>query len=124
MMMMSAEKTIRAQARAVLRGGWMKAIFAMIMVLLGAAFVDCISSVITLIYFELDLDMLWVDVLYYSVIVLVDFTAFFLISPIINGYIRMFYRARQTIFIMLKICSITFKTIITARRYPSTSVLF
>lgn len=90
--MMSAEKTIRAQARAVLRGGWMKAIFAMIMVLLGAAFVDCISSVITLIYFELDLDMLWVDVLYYSVIVLVDFTAFFLISPIINGYIRMFYR--------------------------------
>lgn len=90
-MIVSAEKTIRAQARAILRGGWMKAVFGMILLLLGAAFVDCISSVITLVYLEYFSEIQWLDI-YYLFVAIIDFAVVFLISPIINGYIRMFYR--------------------------------
>lgn len=90
---MSAEKIIRAQARAVLRGGWMKAIFAFIMLLFVIAFVDCIFASITLLFTELGPEDPISNIMYNFLIFPVVFATAFLLSPILNGYIRMYYKA-------------------------------
>lgn len=92
---LSAEKTIRNQARATLRGGWMKAIAALLILFAGAAFVDCVISLLSFLFNHENQTELWLDVLNYSVTPVVGFITAFLISPLFNGYIRVFYRAAE-----------------------------
>lgn len=82
---------IKAQARATLRGGWLKAIAALVILLCYFAFVDCIISIPVAIFFNDTPNELYMDIIGYTVTPLVGFAAAFLLSPFINGYIRLFY---------------------------------
>ncbi len=91
---MSAEKAIRAQARMTLKGGWLKAITALIAVLTVFAVADCVYTVLALLLISGDnADNTVNQVIFYITEPTLVFAVSFLLSPVFNGYVRLYYKA-------------------------------
>lgn len=93
---MSPESMIKSQARDILKKNFVKAIAALAIVLIPYCIIDgattAISMTVPLFVSDENLAM----ILVYSIGYPVEVIAGFLFSPIINGYVRAFYRAACT----------------------------
>ena len=90
---MSAEAIIKQQARSILKSNFPKAIIALAIVLLPYAVIDGTTTVISFTVMELVSDESLAQILVYSIGYPVEIIMAFLYSPVINGYIRAYYRA-------------------------------
>lgn len=90
---MSAEAIIKSQARSILKQNFVKAIIALLILLLPYYIIDGATTVLSYTVMDLVSDESLAGTLIYSIGYPVEITAFFLFSPVINGYIRAFYRA-------------------------------
>ena len=90
---MSAESIIKKQAREALKHNYPKAIIALMIALLPVYMIDGATTVISCSVIQLvtDNDSLR-ELLIYGIGYPVEFILGFLFSPVINGYIRAFYR--------------------------------
>ena len=92
---MSPQKTVRAQARALLKGGWGRAVCAFVIALLPVYIITGMIYIVAMIVYEgvgIDAESVpaYVDMLIIYPIVII-FGALF--SPMFNGYVRLFYRS-------------------------------
>lgn len=94
---MSAEKVIKKQARDALKHNYPKAIIAMVVALLPVYMIDGATTVISCSFIKLfaDNDTMR-DALIYGIGYSAEFILGFLFSPVINGFIRAFYRNGYT----------------------------
>lgn len=97
---MSVEKIIRAEARNTLKSGYVSAIMGFVLMLLLFMFFEAIAQADGLIYITLDeifdKDIFFSAVLYYvikAILTLIPCVVFLLLSPFINGYIKLYYDA-------------------------------
>ena len=93
---MSAESIIKAQARNILKKNFVKAIVAMLIITLPLTMIDGATSIISLAVMNYITSDGTARILVYAVGYPVEFIMGFLLSPVINGYIRAFYRAAYT----------------------------
>ena len=93
---MSAEAIIKAQARDTLKGNYIRAVSAMLIVLLPFFIIDGTTTVLSVILSKVTSDLTLTNILVYSIGYPVEIIGFFLFSPVINGYIRAYYRASYT----------------------------
>lgn len=93
---LSAEAIVKQQAREILKHNYPKAIIALLIMLLPLYMIDGTTTVISCAFMNLipesETAKLWI----YSVGYPVEFIAGFLLSPVINGYIRAYYRCAYT----------------------------
>ena len=90
---MSAEAIIKAQARDTLKGNWFGALCALLTVLIPFSIIDGATTVLSCLFSDLISDDTLRAILIYSIGYSLEVLGFFLFSPLINGYIRAFYRA-------------------------------
>lgn len=90
---MSAEAIIKSQARSILKPNFTKAIIALAIVLLPLYIIDGTTTAISFTVMGLVSDKTLAEILVYSIGYPVEIIMFFLYSPVINGYVRAFYRA-------------------------------
>ena len=93
---MSAEAIIKAQARDTLKGNYIRAVSALLIVLLPFFIIDGTTTVLSVILSKATSDLTLTNILVYSIGYPVEIIGFFLFSPVINGYIRAYYRASYT----------------------------
>lgn len=93
---LSAEKVIKQQARAVLKNNFVKAIGALLIVLLPVYMIDGTTTAISCACLNLISDENTAAVFIYSIGYPVELIAGYLLSPVINGYICAFYKASYT----------------------------
>lgn len=99
---MSAEAIIKSQARGILKHNFVKAIMALLIVLIPYSIMDGTTTVISCLIPQFISDQSTSMMLVYSIGYPVEIIMLFLFSPIINGYIRAFYKAAYTENIDLK----------------------
>ncbi|MBQ3284141.1 MAG: DUF975 family protein [Ruminococcus sp.] len=99
---MSAEAIIKQQARSILKSNFPKALIALAIVLLPYAVIDGTTTAISFTVMELVSDDSLAEILVYSIGYPVEIVMAFLYSPVINGYIRAYYRAAYNNTIELK----------------------
>lgn len=92
---MSAEAIIRAQARDTLKNNYFGAVTALLIALLPYCIIDGTTTIISYAFSELISGETLRKALIYSIGYTVEVIGFFLFSPVINGYIRAYYRASQ-----------------------------
>ena len=100
--MMSAETIIKSQARGILKQNFVKAIMALLIVCIPYAIIDGMTTIISCLVPQFVADETTNMILVYSIGYPVEVIMVFLFSPIINGYIRAFYKAAYTESIDLK----------------------
>ncbi len=99
---MSAEAIIKSQARGILKHNFVKAIMALLIVLIPYSIMDGTTTVISCLIPQFISDESTSMMLVYSIGYPVEIIMLFLFSPIINGYIRANYKAAYTENIDLK----------------------
>ena len=90
---MSAESIIKSQARDILKHNFVKAIAALAIILIPYYIIDGTTTVISCVVPQFVSDETTSTFLVYSIGYPVEIIMGFLFSPIINGYIRAFYKA-------------------------------
>ena len=90
---LSAEAIIKQQARSILKHNFVRAIIALLIVLLPLYIIDGTTTVISYTVMSLVSDESLASILIYSIGYTAEIAAGFLLSPVINGYVRAFYRA-------------------------------
>ncbi|MBQ3331491.1 MAG: DUF975 family protein [Ruminococcus sp.] len=90
---MSAEAIIKQQARSILKTNFPRAIIALLIVLLPYSIIDGTTTAISFTVPLFVSDESLAEILVYSIGYPVEIIMGFLYSPVINGYIRAFYRA-------------------------------
>ena len=93
---MSAEAIIKAQARDTLRHNYVKAIVALLIVLLPVYMIDGAATVIACALYNCISNKGVADVWATAICYPLMLTAGILLSPVINGYIRAYYKAAYT----------------------------
>ncbi len=96
MITLSAEAIIKQQARQTLKSNYPKAIIALLIILLPLYMIDGTTTVISCAVMNLIPDSGTAKIWIYSIGYPVEFIAGFLLSPVINGYIRAYYRNAYT----------------------------
>lgn len=99
---MSAESIIKSQARDILKHNFVKAIAALVIMLVPFYIIDGTTTVISCLIPQFVSDEQLSMILVYSIGYPVEVIMGFLFSPIINGYVRAFYRASYTESIEMK----------------------
>ena len=99
---MSAEAIIKTQARGILKHNFVKAVLALLIVLIPYSIMDGTTTVISCLIPQFISDETTSMFLVYSIGYPVEIMMLFLFSPIINGYIRAHYKAAYTENIDLK----------------------
>ena len=102
MILLSAEAKIKSQARGILKKNFVKAIIALLIGLLPFYIIDGATTAISCGIINYIADENLAKILVYSIGYPVEIIAGFLFSPLINGYIRAYYRASYTDSIDLK----------------------
>ena len=102
MITMSAEAIIKSQARDILKHNFVKAIAALAIILLPYGIIDGTTTVISCLVPQFVSDEQLATIMVYSIGYPVELIMGFLYSPVINGYIRAFYKAAYTENIDLK----------------------
>ena len=90
---LSAEAIIKQQARGILKHNFVRAIIALLILLLPFYIIDGATTALSYAVISLVSDESLAEILVYSIGYPVEIIAFFLFSPVINGYIRAYYRA-------------------------------
>ena len=90
---MTAEAIIKSQARSLLKHNFVKAIVALLILILPFYIIDGTTTAISCALIESISDEGLYSILVYSIGYPVEFIMFFLLSPVINGYVRAFYKA-------------------------------
>lgn len=90
---MSAEAIIKQQARSILKENFVKAIIALLIVILPFVIIDGTTTAISYSVMSLVPDTTLANILIYSIGIPVEIVMGVLFSPVINGYVRAFYRA-------------------------------
>ena len=90
---MSAEAIIKQQARSILKNNYPRAIIALLIVLLPYYIIDGTTTAISFTVMNFVSDESLAQVLVYSIGYPVEIIMGILYSPVINGYIRAYYRA-------------------------------
>lgn len=93
---MSAEAIIKSQARNILKHNFVKAIVALLIVALPFTMIDGTTTVISSFVINSIADEQTAGILVYAIGYPVEFILGFLLSPVINGYIRAYYKAAYT----------------------------
>ena len=93
---MSEQKTVKAQARAVLRHNYAAAVIALITLLLPIFVIDGAVSAADYLLIELLEDSTLQFILSVVSTVILTIVIGLLLSPLFNGYIRLYYRAGYT----------------------------
>ena len=93
---MSAEAIIKSQARNTLKNNYPKAVIALLITLLPYYIIDGSTTVISCVFSYFIAETALRSVLIYSIGYTFEILAFFLFSPVINGYIRAYYNATYT----------------------------
>ena len=96
MITMSPEKIIKSQARDILKKNFVKALAALLIILLPYYIIDGTTTVISMLVPKFVSDEQLAMILVYSIGYTVEIIAGFLFSPIINGYIRAYYMTAYT----------------------------
>ena len=99
---MSAEPIIKSQARDILKHNFVRAITALLILTLPLTIIDSTTTLTSFAVQSLVTDKATADILVYVIGYPVEIIMGFLFSPVINGYIRAFYRAAYTETIDLK----------------------
>ena len=99
---MSAETIIKSEARNILKNNFVSAVIAFLIVLLPVFMIDGATTAISCAILNLSLDEEISSVLIFSIGYPLEFIAGYLLSPVLNGYIRAFYNAAYTEKIDLK----------------------
>lgn len=99
---MSAEAIVKSQARGILKQNFVKAVMALLIVLIPYSIMDGTTTVISCLIPQFISDESTSMMLVYSIGYPVEIIMLFLFSPIINGYIRAHYKAAYTENIDLK----------------------
>lgn len=99
---MSAEAIIKSQARKTLKGNFVEAIIALLIVLLPLYMIDGATTALSCAILNLVVDSHFSDLLIYLIGYPVELIAGILLSPVINGYIRAYYKATYSNRIDLK----------------------
>ena len=90
---MSAEAIIKSQARNILKHNFVKAIIALAILTLPLTIIDGTTTITSFAVINLVSDEATANILVYVIGYPIEIIMGFLFSPIINGYIRAFYRA-------------------------------
>lgn len=93
---MSAESIIKSQARGILKQNYVRAIMALLIICIPFAIIDGTTTVISCLVPQFVTDEMTSMILVYSIGYPVEVILGLLFSPIINGYIRAFYKAAYT----------------------------
>ncbi len=93
---MTAEAIIKSQARSILKENFVKAILAMLIVLLPFFIIDGATTAISCVIINYVSDEKLISVFAYAIGYPLSLVAGFLLSPVMNGYIRAFYKAAYT----------------------------
>ncbi|MBQ6411983.1 MAG: DUF975 family protein [Ruminococcus sp.] len=93
---MSPEAIVKAQARNILKQNYVKAIVAMLIVLLPFYMIDGATTAISCAIMNLISDEQVSTAVIYSIGYPVELIAGYLLSPVINGYVRAYYKAAYT----------------------------
>ena len=93
---MSAEAIIKSQARGILKQNYVRAIMALLIICIPFAIIDGTTTVISCLVPQFVTDEMTSMILVYSIGYPVEVILGLLFSPIINGYIRAFYKAAYT----------------------------
>lgn len=99
---MSAEAIIKSQARGILKRNFVKAVMALLIVLIPYSIMDGTTTVISCLIPQFISEQSTSMLLVYSIGYPVEIIMLFLFSPIINGYIHAYYKAAYTENIDLK----------------------
>lgn len=98
MTLLSAEKTIKLQARQTLKNGYVAALASFGLLLIVFMFVDTLLTLNGLVYISLDeiflQDSILSTIMYIlarSVLTIIAFLTILLLSPFYNGYVKLFY---------------------------------
>ncbi len=97
---MSVEKTIRAEARNTLKSGYVSAIMGFVLLLILFMFLEALANADGLLYISLDdifdRNAFVFAILYYvvkAILTIIPCVVFLLLSPFINGYIKLYFDA-------------------------------
>lgn len=93
---MSAESIVKAQARNLLKKYWVKAIAAMLFTFVPFYIIDGTTTLISCTLAEFIPDADFAQLLAYAIGIPLEIVGYFFFSPMINGYIRAYYRASVT----------------------------
>ena len=93
---LTAEAIIKRQARDILKHNYVKAITALLIVLLPFMIIDGTTTVISCAVLDLVADEKTADIIIQAVGYPVTVIAWFFFSPVFNGYIRAYYNAAKT----------------------------
>ena len=100
--LLSAEAIVKSQARSLLKHNYVRAITALLIVLLPFYIIDGTTTAISCALSDAISDGDLATVLIYSIGYSVEIIMGFLYSPVINGYVRAFYKAAYSGTIDLK----------------------
>ena len=92
MINLSAEQIIRSQARETLKNNYVKAVIALLIVLLPLYMIDGTTTVTSCAVMNLISDEKTAQFWVYAIGYPVELIAGYLLSPVINGYIRAYYK--------------------------------
>ena len=93
---LSTEAIVKQQARETLKHNYPRAIIALLITLIPLYMIDGTTTVISCAFMNLIPDSETAKLWIYAVGYPVEFIAGFLLSPVINGYIRAYYRCAYT----------------------------
>ena len=93
---MTAEAIVKSQARNILKTNFVKAIVAMLIVLLPFYLIDGATTVLSCTILNFVSDQNISSVMVYAIGYPIALAAGYLLSPLMNGYIRAYYRAAYT----------------------------
>ena len=96
MINLSAEAIIKSQARDTLKKNYVRAVIALLIVLLPYYIIDGATTILSCLFSFLISDDALRSAVIYSFGYTVEILAFFFFSPVLNGYIRAFYNASYT----------------------------
>lgn len=99
---MSAEAIIKSEARKVLKNNYVSAVMAFLIVLLPVYMINGATTAISCAILNFALDEKVLSILIFCIVYPLEFIAGYLLSPVINGYIRAYYKAAYTDKIELK----------------------
>lgn len=96
MILLSAEAIIKEQARKILKQNFVSAIIVLAVVLLPFYIIDGITTALSCAFITWVPNEALANTLIYVIGYSAEFVLGFLFSPVINGYVRAYYRAAQT----------------------------
>ncbi len=93
---MTAEAIVKSQARNILKDNFVKAIVAMLIVLLPFYMIDGATTALSCAYINFVSDEKMIKIMVYAIGYPLSLIVGFLLSPLMNGYIRAHYKAAYT----------------------------